>query len=607
MLSSPFGKKGTGKRKQKPSFLPVPFLFLLIFSPQTIFATELVDRLHSERASSAMAVTADPYATEAAAKIIQEGGNAVDAAIAAQWVLNVVEPQSSGIGGGGFFVYYNAKTKAIHTYDGREKAPLRAFPAMFLDDRKEPLRFYPDRVTGGLPVGVPGTLKLLKEVHRRFGSKKFRFESLFDPAIRLAEEGVPASKRLAAAIEEEAPRLKLFAASRELYFHGDGTPVRAGELFFQKDLARTFRTLARDGTGSFYEGEIARSIVKEVRYAPFHPGLMELGDLEFYDVVEREALHGNYRGYDIFTIGPPSSGGVALIEILNILENFSLIFYGPSADSYHLAIEAQKISFEDRAHYLGDPDFSKIPLKKILSKDYARKKAKEIKFDEAKPVGALVEEASLPLPGNTSHLSIRDAEGNLVSYTTTIEHVFGSAMTVSGWGFVLNNELTDFDAEPRSSAGVGAVIPKGHIFDSVLPEEVKGKVSPNAPGPEKRPRSSMCPVILFRNGEPFLIAGSPGGSLIIPIVQEILMNLIDFKMPLEEAMAAPRFAARTDYVEAESEFFKDEKMIQALKNRGHWLKTRPPFGNAQAVLCDPENNTYLGVSDPRGEGDPAGF
>lgn len=585
------------------------FLILsrLVFAAPTT-APELVSRISSDRASHAMVVTAHPYATQAALEILQEGGNAVDAAIAAQWVLNVVEPQSSGIGGGGFFLYYDAKTKGIFAFDGREKAPASISSDLFLYLSGNTIPFYPDRVTGGLAVGVPGTLRLLRVVHQRFGSKKFRFDELFNPAIRQAEEGVPVSKRLAEAIRNEAARLKRFEASRHIFFRADGEPLQEDEALLQKDLAKTFRKIARDGISVFYEGEIARAIVDTVRRAPFQAGYLKLSDLEFYDVVEREAIYGAYRGYDIFTMGPPSSGGVALLEILNILENFSLIFYGPSADTFHLALEAQKIAFSDRARYLGDPDFVKIPVEKLISKEYAKKKAKEIKFDEAKAADFLVEEASKSALGNTSHISIRDTEGNFVSYTTTIEHTFGSAMVVPGWGFLLNNELTDFDAVPRfHSKLVDSMIPKGHVLRSAVPDQIAGKTKPNAPAPEKRPRSSMCPIIVLRNGEPCLAAGSPGGSLIIPTVQELLMYLVDFRMPPDQILAAPRFAARGDEVEAESAFFESPAIIRSLKERGHLFTLRKPFGNAQAIFVDSQTDTLIGVSDPRGDGEAKGF
>ncbi len=527
-----------------------------------------------------MVVTANPYATRAALEILRQGGNAVDAVIAAQWVLNVVEPQGSGIGGGGFFVYFDSKTKRVHTFDGREKAPARAFPEMFLDLSGTAMPFYPGRMTGGLPVGVPGTLKLLKRVHERFGSGKFRFEELFQPAIQLAEKGVPVFPRVAAAIENESVRLGSFESSRKIFFHPNGQPLREGNRLVQKDLARTFRTIAQKGIGAFYEGEIAQAIVDAVQKAPVLPGLLEPLDMKIYEPVERTPLRGSYRGFEIFTMGPPSSAGVALIEILNILENHEALAKGPSADAFHLLIEAQKIAFEDRSNFLADPDFVKVPLGQLLSKEYAGEKRNEINLEKARPTGVLVQEASLEVHSNTTHVSIRDPQGNFVSYTGTIEYVFGSGMVVPGWGFVLNNELTDFDAEP-------------------------GKA--NSPAPGKRPRSSMCPLLVFRQGEPFLAMGSPGGSLIIPTVQEVLTNILDFQMPLEEAVSAPRFAARGGSVETEPGFLAKTDLVNSLRPRGHVFVLTPPFGNVQAILVDEKEKTLQGVSDPRGEGEALGY
>jgi gamma-glutamyltranspeptidase/glutathione hydrolase len=527
-----------------------------------------------------MVVTANPYATRAALEILRKGGNAVDAAIVAQWVLNVVEPQGSGIGGGGFFVYFDAKTKRVHTLDGREKAPARTFPEMFLDLSGTAMPFYPGRMTGGLSVGVPGTLKLMKQVHERFGSGKFRFEELFEPAIELAEKGVPVFPRVASAIEEESVRLGSFESSRRIFFHPDGRPLGEGDRLVQKDLARTFRTIAQKGIHAFYEGEIAQAIVDAVQNAPIQPGLMEPLDLKIYEPVERRPLRGSYRGFEIFTMGPPSSAGVALIEILNILESHEALAQRPSADAFHLLIEAQKIAFEDRSNFLADPDFVKVPLDQLLSKEYAGQKRNQINLEKARPTGVLVHEASLEVRSSTTHVSIRDPEGNLVSYTGTIEYVFGSGMVVPGWGFVLNNELTDFDAEP-------------------------GKANSAAPG--KRPRSSMCPILVFREGKPFLAAGSPGGSLIIPTVQEVLTNLIDFQMPLEEAVAAPRFAARGGSVESEPGFLAMADRVNSLKARGHVFVLTPPFGNVQAILVDEQRKILQGASDPRGEGEALGY
>ncbi|MBP9865340.1 MAG: gamma-glutamyltransferase, partial [Candidatus Omnitrophica bacterium] len=278
----------------------------------------------SARAPRAMVATAHPLATEAALNILKKGGNAADAAIAAQWVLNVVEPQSSGIGGGGFFLFYDAKTKRVYCLDGRETAPRDATPDMFLDSTGNPFIFSPDRNTGGLPVGVPGTLRLLKVAHERFASKQFSFESLFQPAINIAEKGFLVSSRFARMIDGQKERLRLFPESKRIFLNQEGQALEPGTLLQQPDLAKTFKLLQENGIAFFYEGELADAIVNTVRFAPFHPGRLTRQDLFYYTVKEREGVYGRYRDYDLLSMGPPSSGGVTLMEALNILSNFDL-------------------------------------------------------------------------------------------------------------------------------------------------------------------------------------------------------------------------------------------------------------------------------------------
>jgi len=344
----------------------------LFFSLLLFFSNNLIAAI----GESAMVVTAHPLATDAALDVLKEGGNAVDAAIAAQWVLNVVEPHSSGIGGGGFFLFYEKATGRVYTLDGREKAPEETVPYMYLDDARKPIPYIPDRVTGGHSVGVPGTLKLLKTVHDRFGSEQFFFSSLFEPAIQLAEQGFPISKRLAKFIEEHQDRLILFEASGDIFLNETGQALQEGRILVQSDLAETFRLIQRDGIRVFYEGEIAQDIVECVRSAPYRPGTLKTSDLTYYNVKERNAILGNYRGYQIFSMGPPSSGGTTLVEALNILESFDLASSGRDAGFIHIFSEAQKLAFQDRNAYLGDPDFSNIPVREITSKKICLQKSK---------------------------------------------------------------------------------------------------------------------------------------------------------------------------------------------------------------------------------------
>jgi len=530
----------------------------------------------------AMVATANSKATQAALQVLEEGGNAVDAAIAAQWVLNVVEPSGSGLGGGGFFVYYDSDSRRVYAFDGREKAPAKASPDMFLDASGKPYEFWPNRISGGLPVGVPGTLKLLETVHKRFGSDHFSFGALFAPAIKLADEGFVISDQLARYLESEAPRLALFPDSRRIYFDTEGKPLSAGAILKQPDLAATFREIAREGPHVFYDGEIAEDIVKAVTTAPFHSGRMTRQDLRTYEIKEREALRGTYRGYEIWSMPPPSSGGSTVLEALKIFEAFSL---GSLSLEQRMSIfgQAQGLAFQDRNRYLGDPDVVSIPLERLLSEQNTNRQAAKIARDPTQPAPRLG--AGPVAEGvHTSHLSIVDNRGNMVAFTTTIEHMFGSGIVVPGRGFFLNNELTDFDAEPRDE---------------------KGRLTANAPGPGKRPRSSMSPVLVFKEGVPVLAVGSPGGSKIIGAVLNVLVNLLDYNLPLEQALAAPRMINRDGAFELEDGLMANRELVRYLQRQGFEVKRSSVIGNVQAVLI--RKGTLLGASDPRGEGQAAGL
>lgn len=559
--------------KQTPHFILISLLFSL---PPALYAA---------RSEQAMVVTQDSRATRAAVKILQRGGNAVDAAIAAQWVLNVVQPQSSGIGGGGFFLYYDAAKKAVYAFDGREEAPAAAFPEMFLDEDGAPLAFRPHRNTGGLAVGVPGTLKLLHEVHKRLASGQFSFAELFDPAIEFAERGIRVSPELAAAIDKEKDRLKLFESSAKIFFDREGKPLTAGKWLKQPALAKTFRQIQLEGVPVFYEGAIAGEMVRAVREAVFNPGYLDKDDLFYYQIKEREAVQENYRDHTIFGIGPPSAGAVTLIETLKILERFRLELHAESPDGIHLLVEAQKLAYQDRSRFLGDPDFSKVPAARLISEDWVKERAGTIQFETALPT----EEAAarpLSLEGtHTSHLSIVDRDGNMAAYTTTLESLFGSALVVPGRGFLLNNELSDFEPSPRDE---------------------KGKLYPNAPEGQKRPLSSMAPTFVFREGEPYLILGTPGGPAIIGILANVLVNLIDFKLPLEEALQRPRAVSRSGLVELETDLYREEDLRRELERRGHPVMESLPLGNVQAIFFDTEEGEKVGASDPRGEGEALG-
>ncbi len=543
-----------------------------------------------------MVSTANPWATNAALEILRSGGNAIDAAAAAQFVLNVVEPQSSGIGGGCFILFLPKGAEAPVVIDGRETAPRGVTSELFLDRDGAEIPFYPERVSGGRSVGVPGTLAACDLALRRFGTRSL--PEVLAAASRLAREGFPVSRRLASAIREEEARLRLFEASRRLFFREDGSPLQEGEIFRQPDLARTFQLLAEGGLAVFYEGEIARDIVRCVRQATHLPGFLELEDLRAYRPLVRDPVRGRYRGYDVFGVGPPSSGGATVIETLQILGGFDLSRYPPgSPDALHLLLEAEKLAFADRDRTIADPDFVRVPVSTLCSPAFAAARRKRLDVDRASEwPGSAAEEIDSQ---ETSHLTVVDAEGNVLAMTTTIEQVFGSCLVVPGRGFLLNNELTDFAGSPIDSAGC----------------LVANRVEPG-----KRPRSSMAPTILMRDGRPFLALGSPGGARIIGIVLNVVVNVVDWGMELQDAINFPRIYNRgLAWSEPELLYFDDAMLalrggvpgaLARLTQMGHAFADPPvgyrAVGGVHAILVGPNGRLY-GGADPRREGVALGY
>jgi gamma-glutamyltranspeptidase/glutathione hydrolase len=486
--------------------------FLVLNSAQ---AAEPVARHH-------MVAAANPYAAEAGRQMLRQGGSAVDAAIATQMVLTLVEPESSGIGGGAFLMLYDPKTKSVKSFDGRETAPASATPGMFLDADGKPRKHF-DAVPGGLSTGVPGVIALFDLVHRKYG--RLAWAKLFAPAIRLAETGFPVSRKLAAELRA-FPQMAQMPSIRRYFYHADGTPVAQGEILKNPQLAATLRLIAKGGAKAFYTGRIARDIVDAVQHAPVNPGGMTLKDLAGYRAVERPAVCGAYRGYKLCSMGPPSSGGIAVLQILGMLERFPESDLVPdSLSEVHLFTQASRLAFADRAMFLGDPDVINVPVRGLLDHGYLAQRSALI--DPTKDMGLAsagtppdkradyAPQRSAQLPG-TSHLSVVDDRGQVVSMTTTIEFVLGSEVMADG--FFLNNELTDFS------------------FDPVL----NGKPVANAPGPGKRPMSAMSPTIVFDAKGHFAIAtGSPGGPAIIDYVAQNLIAMIDGHMNPQDAAALP--------------------------------------------------------------------
>lgn len=537
-------------------------------------------------AAKHMAVTANGHATQTALEILRAGGSAADAAIAAQLVLNIVEPQSSGIGGGAFALYWDANAGRTVALDGRETAPATAGPNYFLDADGEPMRFW-EAVVGGRSVGTPGTLALLAELHARFG--RLPWTDLFQPAIRFAEVGFAISPRLAGAIARAQEQgLATFPAARAYFFHDSGRPKPQGERLRNPAFAATLRKIAAEGPDVFYKGEIADAIVAAVS-TPVNPGLLSKADLAAYKVVERKAICAPYRDYEVCGFPPPTSGGVGVLQTLAMLERFDLKTIGRGPAAAHLFAEALKRVYADRAHYLADPDFVDVPTAGLLDDGYLNLRGADI--DPAKaggkaaagtPPGAppIRAPARQPPEKGTSHLVVRDAAGNALSMTTTIETGFGSRVMAAG--FLLNNELTDFSRAP----------------------EKDGRPVANRVEGGKRPRSTMSPTILFKDGQPTLLLGSPGGSRILGYVAETIINIVDFDMTLTDALAAGHVSNRNGATDlehgADSAAWAEE--LQAL---GHETRTRQ-LNSGLAAMRVLDDGRLEGAADPRREGNALG-
>lgn len=536
------------------------------------------------KAEKQMVVAANPYASEAGFAILQKGGNAIDAMVAVQAVLGLVEPQSSGLGGGAFLVYFDAEKQRLTTYDGRETAPKAATPNMFLNDKGEPIYFF-DAVIGGLSVGTPGTVKLLHETHKKYG--KLAWGDVIKPAIKLAEDGFKVSPRLHALITRSAESLYRYKTTRDYFLSEEGVPLFVGTIIKNKEYANTLRAISTGGADAFYKGELAKRIVETVQNAEGNPGRLSFEDLESYEIVEREPICLNYRGYDVCGMGPPSSGALTVGQILGLVEAYDLKSYGAdNPESWRLIGDATRLAFADRGLYMADSDFVKMP-KGLLNQAYLWERTQTLIDDNAltddevfpgKPpfdhVMLLAPDNSLELP-STSHFSIVDAAGNVVSMTTTIENGFGSRLMVGG--FLLNNELTDFSFVP----------------------EVDGKPVANAIEPGKRPRSSMAPTIVMKDGKPVLAIGSPGGSRIIPYVAKTLIAWVDWEMDIQQAIEIPHLLNRFGTYDLEKGTAA-EKLAPALEALGFETEIRDLTSGLHGIEITPQG--LEGGADIRREG-----
>ncbi len=545
--------------------------------PADAQVTETVAKHH-------MIAAANPHAAQAGLDMMRAGGSAVDAAIATQLVLGLVEPESSGIGGGAFMLVYNPKTRKTTSFDGREMAPATATPTMFLDAKGEP-RAHFDPIPGGLSVGIPGVVKMLWLAHQKYG--KLPWAKLFEPAIKLSEEGFPVGPKMVRQIKAMASRAGDMPDIKSHFFHADGTPLNEGETYKNPDYAQTLKIIAEQGPDGFYKGPVAQAIVDAVHNAPKNQGGMTLADLEGYQAKERAPVCGDYRQYHLCSMGPPSSGGIAVLQILGMLQRFKSDELTPGTVSgAHLFAQASRLAYADRAQYLGDPAFVDVPVRGLTDKTYVASRAALI--DPTRDMGTAVagnppeKHAALspqvsPVLHGTSHMTIVDDSGEVVAMTTSVEFIFGAEIFAKG--FLLNNTLTDFSFQP--------------VRD--------GKPVANAPAPGKLPLSAMSPTIVFDSDNRFLVSvGSPGGPAIIDYVAQTLVGILDAGMSPKEAVAMPKELNMNGVTLLEKSPGADA-LAAALTAMGHTVQVPRVEGSGLHGIMRVKNG-YVGAADPRRDG-----
>ena len=536
-------------------------------------------------ARNGMVVSEEARATRIGVEILRQGGNAVDAAVAVGFALAVTLPESGNLGGGGFMVVRLAQGNRAVAIDYRETAPASATSNMFLNEKGEA---DPEKSRySGLAVGVPGTVAGLAHAHRNYGSGKFTLAQLIAPAIPLARDGIEIDNRMAYSLGRGQKFFSRYQSSAKVFLKADGTAPGAGDRLVQRDLASSLEAIAREGPRAFYEGPIADQIAASVRSAGGH---MTRADLTTYQVREREPVRGSYRGHEVISMPPPSSGGVHLVQMLNLLEGYDLRALGHnSPETIHLLAEAMKLAYADRSEFLGDPDFVKVPVTGLTSKRYADTLRKRIDRERARSAAEIkLGKANLFESDHTTHFSVVDRDGNAVANTYTLNFFFGLGMVAEGTGVLLNNELDDFAAAhgvPNAYGLVGG--------------------DANAPGPRKRPLSSMTPTIVLKDGKPFLVTGAAGGSRIITSVLQTIVNAVDFGMDAGAAVAAPRVHHQWLPDELELEAGIDPSVLLALEGRRHNAREGRSGRSVNTIMATGDG--FSGSTDPRSGGLAEGF
>lgn len=558
------------------------FLFLICSFVLVDCSKEVAERQLSVKSQNGVVVSADKYASEVGIDILKKGGNAVDAAVATAFALAVTHPFAGNIGGGGFMLIRLADGTSV-SIDYREKAPAASHPEMFLDKDGEI-----DPVSsryGYLAAGVPGTVRGLELAWKTYG--KLQWHELIAPAIALAENGFNLNDFEIEDMKRNEDGLKRFPETKRVFFKKDGSLYSTDELFIQKDLANTLKKIAENGADEFYTGTIADLIVVDFQQ---NGGILTKEDLLNYEPIIRDVLKGSYKGFEILTMAPPSSG-ITLLEMLKALENFEIGKKPQSAENLHIMAEVMRRAYFDRARYLGDADFVDVPVHSLLSDDYSKELISSIS-KKATPSDSLIENVVYRNENmETTHFSVADSEGNIVSNTYTLEEAYGSKAVVKGLGFLLNNEMHDFNIQSN----------KANFWGGIGDD-------PNKIEPGKRMLSSMIPTIVLKDGKPMLVTGSPGGRTIINVVLQVIVGVTDYNLSLKDAIALPRISHQwmPDLLYVEKGRFSDD-VIEELEKKGHSIKEMESIGRANSIHIDPEAGEFHGEADGRKGGWAAGY